>query len=276
VAHDCALVAGVRVLDETGRLAERIELSNGLRRVEPDQRYIEGATLAQAPWRAPTAAELRLLERRRAPAPGSRHRPFVVTVTHLHHLLEHPFRIAACEAASSAETWARFKGSSTFEEDLARTSAWALPRHHGEEPPILFSLVRKEAGLASVAYDGACNAHVGLHFDHYDRLPSDRRHTARNRLVLNLGTGPRHLVFVNLPLMRIRRGLGTPWDAPVGNWSAYLLHGLVTVRPDYPAVRLRLDPGDVYIAPTDHLVHDASTELGSAPDVSLHFIGRFA
>jgi len=273
------LLAGIRVFDHALRLADRIEMSDGMRRPNAGTGYVPEAVLARGPWRKPTSAELALLGRRRRP-PGrwSRATPFVVSVVKVDDVLASPFRLDACTAASSAADWARFRERVGFGEELERTAPIAERLHDARaatEPLTVFALVRKEPGLESVSFDPTCGEHVGLHFDNYDRAPFETRHRARNRLVVNFGETERYLVFVNLPMMKLRKVLGVPEGAPVGNWSAYLLRELVERLPDYPVVRMRIDPGEAYIAPTDHMIHDASTALGRGPDVSLHFIGRF-
>jgi hypothetical protein len=45
--------------------------------------------------------------------------------------------------------------------------------------------------------------------------------------------------------------------------------------PDYPAIRLQVNPGEAYILPTDNMVHDASTEGSIFPDINLTYLGRF-
>ena len=45
--------------------------------------------------------------------------------------------------------------------------------------------------------------------------------------------------------------------------------------PNYPVARLRIDPGEAYILPTDNLIHDASTEGTRCPDITLTFLGFF-
>ena len=273
------LLAGIRVFDEANRLADRLEMSDGLRRTEAGTGYIEEGVLPRGAWRRPTSAEVAILaRRRRPPRRWSRATPFVVTIVKVDDVLASPFRIDACRAAASAADWARFREADGFRAELERTAPIAERFHDARaatDPLTVFAIVRKEPGLESVAFDPTCGERVGLHFDNYDRAPFETRHLARNRLVVNVGETERHLVFVNLPMMKLRDVLGVPEGASVGNWSAYLLRELVERRPDYPVVRMRIDPGEAYIAPTDHMIHDASTALSRGPDLSLHFIGRF-
>ena len=46
--------------------------------------------------------------------------------------------------------------------------------------------------------------------------------------------------------------------------------------PDYPIIRLRQDPYEGYIAPTDSIIHDGSTVDMKTHDITLNFLGHFA
>jgi len=281
------LLPGVRVRDLTGRLAERVALSEGLRVADPvegEVRFMEGAILPRGAFRAPTTKEIALLEARGRPSSsrgvgGLRPRtPFVVTILRGEGILDSALRRDACAGAATAETWADYVTSEACTLEMASAAErFAAPYHRGgeDDPVVTFSLTRKEPGLLSLAFDRSIGEHVGLHFDNYDRLPVGERHRARNRLVFNLGTSERQLFLVNLPLMRVRAMLPPPEGIMIQNWSEYLRVAFVRRFPDYPVVRVRLEPGEAYIASTDHLIHDGSTALTVAPDVSLHFLGRF-
>ena len=55
----------------------------------------------------------------------------------------------------------------------------------------------------------------------------------------------------------------------------YVGHRFMRARPEYPVIRLRINPGEAYILPTDNLIHDASTEGKTFPDITLTFLGYF-
>jgi hypothetical protein len=70
-------------------------------------------------------------------------------------------------------------------------------------------------------------------------------------------------------------GLRDPEDIYLDFRGLYVGHRFMKKFPDYPVVRLRIDPGEAYILPTDNLIHDASTEEKQFPDITLTFLGSF-
>jgi predicted Zn-dependent protease with MMP-like domain len=119
---------------------------------------------------------------------------------------------------------------------------------------------------------------IGLHLDSWDKQPLRLRHRSRNRLCINLGREARYSLFVNLPLMQMfaHLGLRDPEDIYADFRGLALGHRFMMARPEYPAVRLRIEPGEAYILPTDNLIHDGSTTGTAHPDITMTFIGRFA
>ncbi len=117
---------------------------------------------------------------------------------------------------------------------------------------------------------------VGLHLDSWDCLPLDRRHDAQNRICVNLGRHPRALQFVPLPIAEVSRRLrametridGDPVSARPAIVERYLHR-----CQDQPVLRVRLAPGQAYIAPTENLVHDGCL-LKDGQDVTYVYRGR--
>jgi len=118
---------------------------------------------------------------------------------------------------------------------------------------------------------------VGLHIDHWDGLPLRHRYRARNRICINLSREPRYSLFFNLPMMEMFRsaGLRDPDDIYSDFRGLYLGQRFMTICPDYPVVRLRIDPGEAYVLPTDNLIHDASTTGNRFTDITLTYLGLF-
>ena len=67
-------------------------------------------------------------------------------------------------------------------------------------------------------------------------------------------------------------GKDLEWQKEVVNLKTPTILGrkFLRVFDDYPITRIRVKPGDAYIAPTENIVHDGCTELGSDLDVSCH------
>jgi hypothetical protein len=126
------------------------------------------------------------------------------------------------------------------------------------------SLGRNPAGLATVTRDPESGHFVGLHIDTFHGNYDAARSLAGNRVSVNIGAGPRWFLFVPLPLRELhgRSGVQDP--------QADVVTGFLRANPNQAVLRLRVDPGEAYIAPTESMIHDAAS--GAAED--LHVTGR--
>ncbi|MFT4114268.1 MAG: hypothetical protein QM649_15995 [Silvibacterium sp.] len=125
------------------------------------------------------------------------------------------------------------------------------------------------AGLRTVTTHPTQGRFVGMHVDNWSMVPLRSRHLAPIRICLNIGSEPRYFLFVGLTIQRIAdtvRGLpgfrSTLGCTDIGR--LFLSH-----CPSYAVFRLKLMPGEAYIAPTEAIIHDGSTESAVAPDLSL-------
>jgi len=130
-------------------------------------------------------------------------------------------------------------------------------------------------GLPSVTVDRASDRLVGLHFDNWFDAPILRRHESPNRIAFNLGLETRFLTYVNLPLARV-------WEIAYGSEpdsqskvTADLLSRFAEQARNYPVTRVRIGPGQGYIAPTDNILHDGSTEGSTRWDIYFTVVSRF-
>ncbi|MFD8751413.1 hypothetical protein ACFV0O_10600 [Kitasatospora sp. NPDC059577] len=114
---------------------------------------------------------------------------------------------------------------------------------------------------------------IGLHIDNWDKLNYRSKHTGRRRLCFNLGPGTRYLLLGSLDIRAICRCLHTdPNDRypHTDDLRAYAALGL-----PLRVFRLRLDPGEGYIAPTELLPHDGSTEGQPEPSTAAFWLGHW-
>lgn len=113
---------------------------------------------------------------------------------------------------------------------------------------------------------------TGLHVDSWESAgPEDRTH-ARNRLCVSAGRQARYFVFCGQTVSSVCRTNNLSNDVP-GVWNAldgYLGH------PETVAYRLRIEPFEAYIAPTENLIHDGSTQGFSVTDFAMTWLGHFA
>jgi hypothetical protein len=119
--------------------------------------------------------------------------------------------------------------------------------------------------------------HVGLHLDSWEKAPLRRRHLSSNRICINLGHEPRYFLFINLSLMKMFELLGLSTAVDISHYyrGNELPDKFMKTYPDYPVIKLALAPNQAYIAPTENIIHDASTLDKKELDLSLTFIGKF-
>lgn len=89
------------------------------------------------------------------------------------------------------------------------------------------------------------------------------------RLSINLGLCDRFPLFVNLSLDQIAAMLAeqhVKYNSDIPG-THELRAAFFQTFPDYPGFKVRLRPGDAYIAPAENMVHDGCTEGQMSCDV---------
>ncbi len=97
--------------------------------------------------------------------------------------------------------------------------------------------------------------HLGLHLDSWDGPSFAGREARTNRVSLNFGPGTRHFYFMLVPVWSMRKALNSPGELDV----SAIINSYMRLPIDHHVFRLTVPPGAVYVAPTECLVHDAST-----------------
>ncbi|MFF7192364.1 hypothetical protein ACFZAM_01390 [Streptomyces sp. NPDC008079] len=145
---------------------------------------------------------------------------------------------------------------------------------NGRWPTRLLGCTISPAHRATTTEDFTTGRRIGLHIDNFDRLPYARRHESRRRLCLNLGPGPRYLLIGDRDIQQICRTLHTgtalerhyPHTDDVRRYAA--------AGHPLRCLRIRLESGDGYIAPTELLPHDGSTTGTDMPSVAAFWLGQ--
>ncbi len=117
---------------------------------------------------------------------------------------------------------------------------------------------RDDPGLITMTRAVDQDARVGLHFDMWDRLAVDDLKSGSNRVSVNLGPSDRYFIFLNQTaagMAAILNREDVPFRRDVNSIGA----AFMSAFPQYPIVRLRLRPGDAYIAPTENILHDGNS-----------------
>ena len=120
-------------------------------------------------------------------------------------------------------------------------------------------------GLRTVTYNPREERYLGLHLDSWEKQPLNKLAEVRNRLCINLGRSARYFLFINQEIRSLQRILGTPQQSH----PRTLIQNFISSNPDYPVIRVKLNPFEAYIAPTENLIHDGSSEGQEFQDVQI-------
>ncbi|MFF5538549.1 radical SAM protein [Streptomyces cinerochromogenes] len=157
-----------------------------------------------------------------------------------------------------------------------------IKRHHaldGSEPRVV-RLGRSLPGGLTATKDtvtGRPGIHyVGMHVDSWVDTPLSMREYSQNRICINAGHSPRYFLFINVTLARMNAILNGTELSSMSYYGSDLGHEFMAAFPHYPVVRLEVQPGEAYIAPTENIIHDGSTLGMTHQDLAIHLIGSFA
>lgn len=137
-------------------------------------------------------------------------------------------------------------------------------RFGAAEQIIVHGLNYAGGGLETVTVNPKTGRYIGLHIDSWDGTTYDERRNARTRISVNVGSAPRYLLVLNMPydqgadLIKASLSLNTLPS------THRVLPALFMLFPEIPVLRIRIKPGEAYVADTDNLIHDASTLPNSA------------
>ncbi len=257
---------GEAALFVTPEFVDRVELSSGT--VSPpseaSQAYQTGAIVPDPNWRVLSAEEKAALTRERA-APLGR-------------LLEILTFDDSSVVPALRELFSK-PGADPLTTPASKEYAALLDRlktelaGHCEGEMRCLSVISHPAGMATVTRQGPEEPLIGLHVDSWSKTMIGERDRVPNRLCINLGSSARHLLFAPISIGEMGRLSGLPEARRHRMNPTDLGRHFMRDHPSMPIMRIRIDPGEAYIAPTENVVHDGATT--SAQDVTLTFLGRF-
>jgi len=137
-----------------------------------------------------------------------------------------------------------------------------------------------EPGKESSSYSSDQGKYIGLHIDNWGepKVRVDQRDIQGVRVGLNIGQETRDVVFVNLSAQRMvemtKHHLTPREIARVGqlvkekNASRFVAF-FIECFPNYPVIRISLDPGEGYIMPVNNILHNGYPLDKSVVDVNL-------
>jgi hypothetical protein len=273
------LVSGISLHDPHGLLRQcpgRLALSSG---TQPANSlalsgYRDNAFVPRGPWRRPGRAELRLLVATGPPANIGSHVTLVrVPDQVMAHFDALRNTIRSCNSLGELHAWVRQHPCTTGRDALLEFARAYLRSEH----PLLegAAITCTATDLPTSTTDGT-GVHVGLHVDNWYRAKLEERENASNRISINLGVKPRFLLYINLPLAAIGALAAEQFafDSRVSDTQHGLRQVFMSCCGSYPVVRVRLNPGEGYIAPTENMIHDACMSDDNAIDLQFCVRGR--
>ncbi|MEV7804960.1 hypothetical protein AB0O28_18625 [Microbispora sp. NPDC088329] len=156
--------------------------------------------------------------------------------------------------------------------DARRQAAAALDPLDGRWPRERLACADSPPGLLTTTRDhDNGNRRIGLHVDNFDRQPYPTRLNSRRRLALNMGPGSRYLLLADRTIMDICAELGRDQNGHLPHTDD--LRRYIADGHPLRCFRIRLDPGQGYIAPTEVVPHDGSTADAATWSVAAFWLG---
>ena len=232
----------------------------------------QGRFMPRPPWRAPTAAELPGLVADRAPAQGDDLVGSLCLFVLPQHLQAAWWDLL--DRARLAGT-TQLEGFNAFVREVASLLDFKeLPVPDGAS----FDLVASQPGQRSIRWNAGGARPEGLAFDVSPQAPwppCPEGRPARLWGGINLGDEAISVVLVNLAARQMHDLLATglPALAPAATHGE-LAERFLTHHPDYPPIRLRIEPGEGYRFPAGGALVDACTLDMEGPAVLLLMADR--
>lgn len=226
--------------------------------------YEKGAVVARGAWRPLSDAEWRNMTR-------PTETPSVALFALPGPVLE-PFREIreiAARARTARQLW---KALPDHDKQVRAFLRYAVRRYGcGSQARDPGGIHVNDPGMRATTVNPKGGKRVGLHLDDWYRAAPRNRHKSPNRICVNLGSEDRYFLFLNLPIRRVYELAGASSDLS-GSAAGQLFFRRF---PSYPVIKLRMRPGEAYIAPTENLIHDGCSAGMTTPDATLSLLGRF-
>jgi hypothetical protein len=227
----------------------------------------EGRFVPRPPWRAPTDAELAALVADRAPAQRDDLNAFLCLFALPQHLQAMWWDLL--DRTRLAGT-THLEGFDVFVNEVASLLAFKeLPVPDGAS----FDLVASQPGQRSIRWNAGGARPEGLAFDVSPRTPwplCPEGRPARLWGGINLGDEATSVVLVNLAGRQMQDMLARDFpDLAPAATHGELAERFLTHLPDYPSVRLRIEPGEGYRLPAGGVLVDTCTLDMEGPAVLL-------
>ena len=265
------LQQGLRIFVDKG-LSNRIELSLGTQEVKEINGWPckNRCFLPKGEWRLPSDEEMKLLV-----LPEKDRSTFNdVALVKLPKKLRQRFEALNMGAHGTRQELERISQTPKYKNLVNDTINYFERSSPQIGTAIPHNIFLGDANLTTTTFNKRDEFFIGLHLDSFESRETPDKLIARNRFCINLGLEPRYLLFINIQFDKIANLFGS--QPVLGGQNPYpVMHAFFDKYPEYPVTRVRIDPMEVYIAPTENIIHDGSTIGTASPDVNLAVRGHF-
>lgn len=248
----------------------RVMLSSGSRAANQSDGvgYESGAIVPLPPWRVPVPSEMSIL-RARTPLGSEAVRIVRCDVKSVRQLADERRKAGGPVSSSAMVRQLLPEELRRLVDDLSADAGLSMA------DVSQLGIFINPPGLRTATVDSDKQAKIGLHVDNFSGAPPYARNQVSSRLCINLGQEPRRFLFVNLTYSSIwgrfretmnHDHVGVPTD---------LARMFLRRFPHYPVISIRVDPLEGYVAATENLIHDGTTEHMESHDAILTLLGHF-
>ncbi len=275
-------ISGIRLIgDDVGRLRSdnAIELSSGIAPAKSQYSsfpYWTGAFVPKLPWRRPASDELdSLLGSVETAQPGR-----WIQVIRIPKEVVDLFAGGRVASKNSTDHKLReYTSGSECREAILKTVKYVGALTWPEQPNIdRASVFFKDPGLPTTTPRNYPEL-LGLHIDSaYHNVPFEERNHVPMRISINLGLNDRFLLFVSASMDQIHHMLADrkiQYSMPFSGATHEFRTAFMSNFHDFPVVKVRIRPGEAYVAPTENMIHDGSTVGQMHFDVQFSACGHF-
>ncbi|MCY0929512.1 hypothetical protein OTB20_25585 [Streptomyces sp. H27-H1] len=149
----------------------------------------------------------------------------------------------------------------------------ALTVRLGDPDAVYLGQSPARADMVTTTDNHADGRLLGIHLDNWDKLAYADKASGRRRLCLNLGRGSRYILLGDVDAQEICRSVHPEYRGRYPHTDD--LRTLIGRGGTMRCFRIRIDPGEGYIAPTEFLPHDGSTAGLALPSTAAFWLGRW-
>jgi hypothetical protein len=177
---------------------------------------------------------------------------------------------------STLEDSVKFSGNEYFSEALCDIFEPVLSQIKSIQDTHINMIAYRPKALYTVT-ENEQGKLIGLHVDNWCRKPLAIREESQNRVCLNVGRSPRYFLFNRLNIKAIHSKcqhqslISKDTENIHEILNAYFAH-----YSDDPIIRIKLNPGEAYIAPTELIIHDGSSLGQSVCDLQVTIRGHIS